>query len=154
MGIVDVWQSYNARKGEGGTDRYIRVAWLSARERKLASIPPSLPSSLTSTLPSKFDMSGELLSTATFPPSPSIAQSRDMDHDDGLTAHKLSFNPAKGKVLQNRLRDSSTACAWQITHRPSSEENIFGHGCYVINCALPKMPSPLDLILSAIVWLH
>ena len=44
MGIVDVWQSYNARKGEGGTDRYIRVACLSARERKLAAIPPSLTS--------------------------------------------------------------------------------------------------------------
>ena len=71
---MDVWQSFHARKGEGGTDRYIRVACLSARERKLAAIPHSLllPSSLTSTLPSKFDMSGELLSTATFPLRPQL----------------------------------------------------------------------------------
>ena len=87
MGIVDVWQSFNARKGEGGTDRYIRVACLSARERKLAAIPPYLPPLVPS-----FDPPLQIRHVwrVTFhrdvPPSPSIAQSRDMDHDDGLTA--------------------------------------------------------------------
>ena len=70
---MDVWQSYNARKGEGGTDRYIRVAFPHATQAGChTSLPPSLPSSLTSTLPSKFDMSGELLSTATFPLRPQL----------------------------------------------------------------------------------
>ena len=77
MGIVDVWQSFNARKGEGGTDRYIRVACLSARERKLAAIPPYHPPLVPSFDP-PLQIRHVWLVTfhrdVTFPRAPSIAQ--------------------------------------------------------------------------------